>query len=172
MRGTIIGLVWCVCLSVPAGELPSVDEQFEQARLMAFAGQREEARRLCKEILERSAGYSDVKVFLGRLYAWDKEYTEHVGARVAAKSARQTKADRRTDHDRLIREVVRRIQAYDKTTDSHQASLGITVPDTQPTPISSASAPQHRSRPITRLSPSRCRQPVRRNSEQDWGCRF
>ncbi len=47
------------------------DELFALAREKAFAGQREDARRLCKMILARSPSYSDVRILLGRTYAWD-----------------------------------------------------------------------------------------------------
>lgn len=50
---------------------PNSDELFALAREKAFAGQREEARQLCKTILARSPSYSDARVLLGRTYAWD-----------------------------------------------------------------------------------------------------
>ncbi|MFQ5700804.1 MAG: YaiO family outer membrane beta-barrel protein [Acidobacteriota bacterium] len=57
-------------------EPPGVDELFEKARKLGFAGQRQEARAICDRILERSPDYHDVRVFQGRLYAWDKRYDE------------------------------------------------------------------------------------------------
>ena len=47
------------------------DELFSLAREKAFAGQREEARGLCRTILVRSPSYSDARILLGRAYAWD-----------------------------------------------------------------------------------------------------
>ena len=61
--------------SFPSGAAePGVDELFAQARELGFAGQREQARDICDRILARSPGYHDVRVFLGRLYTWDKMY--------------------------------------------------------------------------------------------------
>ena len=64
---------------------------------------------------------------------WDKAYRAHAVARAAAQSARETKAAARAGHERLIREFAGRIRGYAKTTDGDRASLGITVPDTEPT---------------------------------------
>jgi YaiO family outer membrane protein len=43
---------------------------------LGFAGKHEEARQLSMKILERYPDYSDVRVFLGRLYSWDGRYDE------------------------------------------------------------------------------------------------
>ncbi len=50
------------------------DELFAQARRLAFSGKREEARKICVSILERTPDYYDVRILLGRLYAWDRRY--------------------------------------------------------------------------------------------------
>jgi tetratricopeptide (TPR) repeat protein len=52
------------------------DELFSLAREKAFAGQREEARGLCKTILVRSPSYSDARILLGRAFAWDGRWEE------------------------------------------------------------------------------------------------
>ena len=52
------------------------DELFSLAREKAFAGQREEARGLCRTILARSPSYSDARILLGRVYAWDGRWEE------------------------------------------------------------------------------------------------
>jgi YaiO family outer membrane protein len=52
------------------------DELFSLAREKAFAGQREEARGLCRTILVRSPFYSDARILLGRVYAWDGRWEE------------------------------------------------------------------------------------------------
>lgn len=52
----------------------NLDDLFKEARTLAFQENRKEAREICKKILEEEPGYHDVRVFLGRLYAWDKEY--------------------------------------------------------------------------------------------------
>jgi len=51
-----------------------LDELFIKARTIASQGNRKEAREICRVILEKKPGYHDVRVFLGRLYSWDKEY--------------------------------------------------------------------------------------------------
>ena len=50
------------------------DALFQQAREMGFAGKREEARHLCLKILEQYPDYTDVKILLGRLHAWDRQF--------------------------------------------------------------------------------------------------
>ncbi|MFH0992336.1 MAG: YaiO family outer membrane beta-barrel protein [bacterium] len=48
-----------------------VDELFLIARKKAFGGEREEVRKLCRIILQRSPMYDDVRILLGRTYTWD-----------------------------------------------------------------------------------------------------
>jgi YaiO family outer membrane protein len=50
------------------------DELFQLARSTAFAGEREKAREICLEILEKNPGYYDASVLIGRTLAWDKNY--------------------------------------------------------------------------------------------------
>ena len=50
------------------------DELFADARSLAFSGKREEARKLCQIILERSPNYYDARLLMGRTYAWDGRY--------------------------------------------------------------------------------------------------
>jgi YaiO family outer membrane protein len=54
----------------------NTDELFSLARTKAFAGQREEARGLCRIILTRNPSYLDARILLGRSYAWDKRWDE------------------------------------------------------------------------------------------------
>jgi YaiO family outer membrane protein len=51
-----------------------LDDLFKKARTIAFQGNHSEARDICKNILEKEPGYHEVRVFLGRLHAWDQEY--------------------------------------------------------------------------------------------------
>lgn len=51
----------------------NVDELFVKARKTAFEGNREEARAMLNEILDRSPDYFEVRVFLARTYAWDQQ---------------------------------------------------------------------------------------------------
>jgi len=76
---TVASLLLFAALASPGTPLraegQSSDEMFSRARQLAFEdGDRESARELCRQILERSPDYTDVRVFLGRLFAWDKDY--------------------------------------------------------------------------------------------------
>lgn len=52
----------------------NTDELFQQARSTAFAGEREKARQICLDILEKNPDYLDASVLIGRTLAWDKNY--------------------------------------------------------------------------------------------------
>jgi len=57
------------------GSQVNVDSLFSEARRIAFEEEnREQARQLCQHALEAAPDYHDIRVFLGRLYAWDKQY--------------------------------------------------------------------------------------------------
>lgn len=51
------------------------DALFAKARSLP-RDQREQARALCLQVLQRSPGYQDVRLYLARLYAWDGRYDE------------------------------------------------------------------------------------------------
>lgn len=51
-----------------------VDEMFRRARQEAFAERYEEARRLCRMILERTPEYHDVRILLARTWAWEEHF--------------------------------------------------------------------------------------------------
>jgi len=69
----LIALIAALSL-LPVASFAGPDEDFARARELGFAGNREEARAICRQILEDHPDYHDVRVFLGRLYAWDKDY--------------------------------------------------------------------------------------------------
>ncbi len=50
------------------------DSLFKAARDLGFNGKRAEARALCYRALEKSPDYTEIRVFLGRLYVWDDKY--------------------------------------------------------------------------------------------------
>lgn len=52
----------------------NIDRVFKNARELAYAGKYSWARNYCRKILEYNPGYNDVHVFLGRTYAWEKNY--------------------------------------------------------------------------------------------------
>ena len=87
------------------------------------------------------AHYGDLGLSLGDVdklktarEAWAKAYETHIQRHQAAIAARQAKDDEHRAYERLIREVVRRIQPFVKVTDAQRAALGITVRDAEPTP--------------------------------------
>ena len=64
-----------ICLAPFIGFAQSSDELFQKAREYAFKkNDYVSAREFCKEALLKSPDYSDISVFLGRLYSWDKMY--------------------------------------------------------------------------------------------------
>lgn len=50
------------------------DHLFQEARNLAFAKRRDEAKKICLSILNEKPKYHEVRVFLARIYAWDKEF--------------------------------------------------------------------------------------------------
>lgn len=60
-------------LTVLAQKEPTSEDLFLQARTSAFDKKDyANARALCKEALKKSPNYTDIEVFLGRLYTWDQ----------------------------------------------------------------------------------------------------
>jgi len=53
-----------------------VDELFARARRLAFDGKRVEALELCRTALQRSPGYHDIRILVGRIHAWEGRYDE------------------------------------------------------------------------------------------------
>lgn len=52
----------------------NADSLFAEARRLARSGQREDARAICRQVLDKKPGYHDVRTYLARLFAWDKNY--------------------------------------------------------------------------------------------------
>jgi len=71
-----VALVLVLALAGTLALAAGADEQFQQARELAFAGQHGEAQELCETILAEHPDYNDVRILLGRLHAWDREYDE------------------------------------------------------------------------------------------------
>ncbi|HET8866047.1 MAG TPA: YaiO family outer membrane beta-barrel protein [Gracilimonas sp.] len=75
LSGLIVVLVLMLSVQTAFGQtIENIDEAFQQARELAFDGQREEARELAYAILERSPDYHDVRILIARTYAWDGSY--------------------------------------------------------------------------------------------------
>lgn len=101
-------LLFTIVQAQPDYSAMGTDELFSLAREKAFAGQREEARKICTAILARSPGYADVKILMGRTYAWD-------GNRAEAR--------------KLFKEV---ISADEKNLDAYTALIDVELWDDKP----------------------------------------
>ena len=66
--------------------------------------------------------------------AWATDYPAHIAAQQAAAAATQTKNASRDTYESVVRPLVRRLQADAAVDDAEKAALGITVPDSEPTP--------------------------------------
>jgi YaiO family outer membrane protein len=75
LRRVVLPLV-LIAFPLLAVAQESTGEMFERARQLAFSGEREEARAICLEILERNPDHWDARILLGRLYAWDKRFDD------------------------------------------------------------------------------------------------
>jgi YaiO family outer membrane protein len=74
-HSALILLFLSISLAPFIGFAQSSDELFQKAREYAFKkNDYVSAREFCKEALVKSPNYSDISVFLGRLYTWDKMY--------------------------------------------------------------------------------------------------
>jgi YaiO family outer membrane protein len=64
-----------VSFKIQAQNALSSDELFADARKSAFENKNyQKAKELAFEALEKSPGYADVDIFLGRIYSWDHQY--------------------------------------------------------------------------------------------------
>ena len=66
---------------------------------------------------------------------WTTDLAANTAAQAAAQAARQGKDAARGAYEGLIRPLVARLQASPDVDDTERAALGITVPDTIPTPV-------------------------------------
>jgi hypothetical protein len=67
---------------------------------------------------------------------WSVAYSQYIAAHNAAAASTETKEEKRDDGERVIRKFVKIIQARPGVTDAQRENLGITVRDTNPTPLS------------------------------------
>lgn len=77
-------------------ERTDIDGLFQQARDISFAGNNIQARRILQRILERKPDYYEVRTFLGRTYAWDRQYDN------ARTELSRVLIDRENDQDALM----------------------------------------------------------------------
>ncbi len=66
---------------------------------------------------------------------WTTDYAANTAAQAAAQAARQAKEAARGAYEGVVRPLVARMQASASVDDTERAALGITVPDTTPTPV-------------------------------------
>ena len=66
---------------------------------------------------------------------WTTDYGANTAAQAAAQAARQAKVAARESFEGVIRPLVGVLQASADVDDGERAALGITVPDTKPTPV-------------------------------------
>ena len=66
---------------------------------------------------------------------WSTDYAANTAAQAAAQAARQAKVAARDSYESVIRPLVGVLQASADVDDGERAALGITVPDTKPTPV-------------------------------------
>ncbi len=60
--------------TVSISDTTNLDAAFKKARELAFNGNYSLSRRYCQKILEKNPNYFDVRTFIGRTYAWEKQY--------------------------------------------------------------------------------------------------
>lgn len=68
--------------------------------------------------------------------SWRTDYRAHIAAKNAARGAKSRKDHTRDTAESLARNLAQRSTVFPGTTNAHRASMGITVPDTKPTPTS------------------------------------
>jgi len=61
-------------LTVAVAQEPTLADQYQEARELAYAGEHSAARELCQKILALKPDYHDVRILLARAYAWDKAF--------------------------------------------------------------------------------------------------
>jgi hypothetical protein len=77
----------------------------------------------------------DIPAIQAAQTAWDTDYDGHLTAQAAAQAARQAKDAERGTYVALLRSYSQQIQKRTGTTDEQRGGLGITIPDTEPTPV-------------------------------------
>src|SRR5215468_5441894 len=87
-----VSLLFCFTFSdATAQDTLTADGLFQMARKAAFEeNDYEKAKIYCNKVLETSPGYTDVTVFMGRIYSWNKQYDS---ARIYFQKALSEKAD-------------------------------------------------------------------------------
>lgn len=80
-------------------------------------------------------GDADVAAVNAARTDWQAKYPAHIASQNAARAAREAKDESRATYERAIRRLVARLQTSPSVDDTERRALGITVPDTEPTPV-------------------------------------
>ena len=112
-----------------AGYVPAADAPFDgwQENWVAYAVANAAALGLDPLV--------DIPIIQTAQTGWNTDYDAHLTAQAAAQAARQAKDAERAAYTTLLRSYSQQIQKRSGTTDEQRAGLGITVPDTEPTPV-------------------------------------
>ncbi|MCH8852331.1 MAG: hypothetical protein IID41_06710 [Planctomycetes bacterium] len=78
---------------------------------------------------------ADIPAIQAAKIAWDTDYDGNLTAQAAAQAARAAKDTERDTYVTLLRSFSQQIQNRSGTTDEQRGGLGITIPDTTPTPV-------------------------------------
>jgi hypothetical protein len=127
---------------MPADYIPQADAAFDAwlANFETFA---------LSNLVGLGLVAGDVAPVTAARVAWVAGYTSHVAAQNAAQAARQTKDAARQAVELAVRPLVRRLQASPSVDNAERAALGITVPDSAPTPAGPPTT-----RPVVRIDSS------------------
>ena len=77
----------------------------------------------------------DIPAIQAAQTAWNSDYDAHLSAQAVAQGVRQAKDAERVTYVALLRSFSQQIQKRTGTSDEQRAGLGITVPDTEPSPV-------------------------------------
>ena len=109
--------------------IPSADGSFDawQANFVTYATANAAALGLDPVV--------DIPPLTAAQGVWSTDYAANTAAQAAAQAARQAKIAARDSYEGVIRPLVGVLQASADVDDGERAALGITVPDTKPTPV-------------------------------------
>lgn len=95
LKLTITAGMFLLVLAVYSQDVSNVDDAFKSAREQVFLGERQAGIQTLQAILLKSPRYDDVRIFLGRTYAW-------IGQRDSARLQLQIVLARTPDHEDAI----------------------------------------------------------------------
>lgn len=107
--------------------IPEKDAEFDEwlARFSAY---------ISAHYAELGLSVADKDNLVASNNGWKTGFQAHLTAKNAARGAKATKNNNRQTAESLARNLAQRATVYPGTTNAHRASMGMTVPDTNPTP--------------------------------------